>query len=845
MNLNDPQYLKFDGTPDTGRVPPRLTVDGGMDALTGGQMAAVEQAYLQFRSACRLSIAPFHTELVTLTDGTEVHLWSLQGRDEVLVKPAGGAARKRLPHGFVVTTNWQTPLFYCRDLNYGVQWLIGGDPVEQIGSSTSTIFDNQVFRKAGDDWFNLPHVFDSAQRVIWDYDVAEGFASGGSAITPFRTKNTSSGGLTFEPAHYVNRNDIVDVGASVLYTMADASPILAPTAPDYPDPINYFPGATDAEGNQLAMNAWRFAVLSPTANIWKFRLWNERLRRIGDTTYEAIERNTRDFTTPWGKQTTTISNVSDNVIGESLTPFYTFRWTGNAAYSGSGHPAGYPGTNTTWSVGWTGTADWLDVSPVGQSMYQDSTVRIIKEQGSDTWFVQKVLVAPVENEAMYIDIESKLNYPATVFWRGGEAESVMYSLSIATYLGIGGYDPRLNPNSRVTGVRIFRIDTNYSVAGTPTVTAKLGWKELKLLEGTTTGVMTGKIYTNRLSKSASYDKVGHEFITKEYIAPGGATYAWLSANNDAAEYVADATTNMTTDFGGTAPTTVWEYPYNQRPANTVEYSLTSRYVIDYDHKGRFYAAIRCEVICSGAEWEENTAIYEGYMQVKTHPTYTVKIWFESHWNGIDAQQLLVAETVTRPCFEAVTIPMISPWYWRGYAYVDRDCKVRTPPEPTPDENFMMMFKNLASHQGVNTNLCCADVRPDITGDDIDLTQSKDGIEYSYLDGATVTPHEKYVTGQLYARTFTLSGIVESLWMLKQLKVNAKENDFQPFDEPDRPEWYYHPVIKAALDVTRHIEVRDGVIVQWSDNIPGEVSGYPPTAADPPAANSRTIKLYRV
>ena len=126
-----------------------------------------------------------------------------------------------------------------------------------------------------------------------------------------------------------------------------------------------------------------------------------------------------------------------------------------------------------------------------------------------------------------------------------------------------------------------------------------------------------------------------------------------------------------------------------------------------------------------------------------------------------------------------------------------------------------------------------------------LTQSTEGIEYSYLDGGSVIPHEKYVTGQLYARTFRLSDIYESLWMLYQLKFDAVEDNFQPIDGPTKPTWFYHPAIKAALDVQRHIEVRDGVIVQWSDNLPGPTTGYPPTPEPPPPATDREINLYRV
>jgi hypothetical protein len=42
-----------------------------------------------------------------------------------------------------------------------------------------------------------------------------------------------------------------------------------------------------------------------------------------------------------------------------------------------------------------------------------------------------------------------------------------------------------------------RFDTKYDVDGTPSITAKLGWIDLNLLEGTTTGRMSGKEYINQ------------------------------------------------------------------------------------------------------------------------------------------------------------------------------------------------------------------------------------------------------------------------------------------------------------------------------------------------------------
>jgi hypothetical protein len=76
-------------------------------------------------------------------------------------------------------------------------------------------------------------------------------------------------------------------------------------------------------------------------------------------------------------------------------------------------------------------------------------------------------------------------------------------------------------------------------------------------------------------------------------------------------------------------------------------------------------------------------------------------------------------------------------------------------------------------------------------------------------------------------------------------VNATEDNLEGTEEYPRPAWFYHPVIKAALEVTRHIEVRDGIIETWSDELIGETSGYPPTPAALPDATSRDIRLYRV
>ncbi len=856
MSLNDPFFTKFDGSPDLGRVPVRLIVNG-TGALTPSQMLGVEHAYHQFRSAYRLSVADFHTERIRLNDGTVVWLWSLQGRDEVTVWPGPDGEEGKLPHGFAVATNWQGPLIYCRDLNDGVQWLLG-PPAPQIDSPDATVFDNQVFRKDIDanEHFNLPHVHGYSDRSLWDYERHGAPEVANSPAVPFLLEY--EGEFQFESPHYLVRNTVVDAGGVLRYTMPDAAGILIPSAEGYPEGVHYQPPNTDAKGEQAAMQAMRYAVLSPSSNIWMFRIWNERIHRTAAQTYVLLERNSTDIITPWAKQTDTTLFVNDGALGEDPQTYFKFKPTFvllPGAYTGGG-------SGRLYKVGWAGPEQWWDLTGIPLSIDATQALREIKEQSSGGAVTfESVLAAPNESIG-YIDIRSSLNYPATVFWRGGTRTKAYTPELLKAFVGIPAWGS-LPINYRADNVTITRFDTKYEVDGAPDITAELGWKSLKLLEGSTTGRMTGKEYVNQISQMGTYPFIdaawSYTWITKEIKNTSDFPFHpyhqyywdWMDAANVKDEYYDDYLAYGTLPHDSIPapnPGTKYEYPYNIRPENTVDYSLTSRYVIDFDSKGRFYAALRCEVVCSGAKWKEDLSAYKGYMVKDADPEYTVRIWFESDWDGVLAQQLLVEESVTRPMFEAITVSKFNPWYWQYIVYIDRDVKVRTPPEPVPDEDFMMMFKNLASHQGVNPNLCCADVRPDIIGTDAERAYSKDGVEYSYEEDGFVTPHTKYVTGQLYARTFKLSDFYEAFWMLRQLKVNATEDNIAEDGGPGgtpRPPWFYHPVIKAALDVNRHIEVRDGVITQWSDNIPTPITGYPPTPEPHPAPTDRIIKLYRV
>jgi hypothetical protein len=157
-----------------------------------------------------------------------------------------------------------------------------------------------------------------------------------------------------------------------------------------------------------------------------------------------------------------------------------------------------------------------------------------------------------------------------------------------------------------------------------------------------------------------------------------------------------------------------------------------------------------------------------------------------------------------------------------------------PPAVQPGEESIRQLYAVAEHQGVNPHLAVEDYMPSRAA-----SRSRKGIEHSRTVGATVFPTTKFVTGQLYARTFKLSTLNDALWLLSATACDAPYNNVYP-DDPPAVMWYYMPALGAAIHSQEfHIEVRNGVIERWSDELP-------PLAETPvPAETARDIKLYRV
>ena len=212
----------------------------------------------------------------------------------------------------------------------------------------------------------------------------------------------------------------------------------------------------------------------------------------------------------------------------------------------------------------------------------------------------------------------------------------------------------------------------------------------------------------------------------------------------------------------------------------------------------------------------------------------VTVSLETNWKGAAAETVLTTASTTRTGFEFQELVKQNPYFFLMPLETDKqDMVVRLPPSSGLPIEAMTQIKTIATHQGTNPHLVCADVRPDITGDAATKAQSTAGIEFSTVEDGRITPHTKYVTGQLYARTFKLSDFPDALWLLHSTKCDAKEDD-----GVTGPDYFYMPALKTTIDTQDfHVEVRDGVHETWSDEFtPG---------AGQPAAAARDIKLYRV
>jgi len=790
-----------------------LRVEGPV--ATRAQIAEARKTFALHLDTISLSVAGYHTIDYKLPDGSRLRVVSNSGIHNAVLWTKGGGDTTDLPHGFLVVTNWGKPSIFKRRPGDGdVSWAVDSIKVPQASQDIAA--DNQVFReRQAGSYFVHPMVLTAgAQRSLWDFlKHAEGDLPS-SDVLPICIAQGSV--YKTRPTHYAHENTVLDRDGNVLYTMELSTPILI----EFPETPR-FGSCTTANGERLVLQHSRIALVSESFDIYFMRLASEVIRRTPEGDYEAVQRVVTGINGPFGSVSPP-SGPAVPGLGEDILPLNLKA----ASHSVGGSTGAY--------IYIEGYSSFLIAPPEALSESAFSHDYTYLPDGPELYEGTLALAGPTGVE--YPDLIAHGNAEGSELWRYGykrlEAQPGVFSSTFQRWYGTFLQEKQ-------------RQDSQYSWAANPFVKYELGWNDLKLLEGSAAGSCAGKYHVDLKKRGRNSSWWDGFYFLRDYIAAGFNPFpvaiddgsggsmlnpeftAWFEANNIKAEIVAEVSPNPP-GFGG-SENIFSEVVADAPEENAASYDYTSRYVIDFDHKGQFWAAVVVRVVSTGLLWERGA--YRGDMVRTNEATVTVSIHFESNWRGtVDTQLLASATSVTRPPFEYTILMKQNPYFFEVPGSADKQTMmVRMPPVPGIPIEAMSQMQTLMSHQGVNPHLACADVRNDITDPKV---ISKQGIEFSQML-PTIKPHTKFVSGQLYARTFKLSDFPDALWLLSALKCDAAMDD-----SPSGEKWHYLPDLKDTIDTQDfHIEVRDGVIEQWSD----EFFAGP----EQPEPTDREINLYRI
>lgn len=794
------------------------------------QIAEARKTFAIHLDTISLSIVGYHTIDYKLPDGSRMRVVSNNGIHQAMLWPVGTKDTTELPHGFVVVTNWSKTGIFKRRPGPPVTWELDNTPVPQ--AKLEIVADNQVYRERQENsYFTHPMVLNgTTQRSLWDYlkhAVSNAFTSP-SPVVPVCTEVGAN--YSTKRVRYCVDNTIYQEDGTSVYTMGVSDAILS----EEPEAPRFAPANTTANGSRLVLQHFRWAVISPSFGIYRVRCSSEALTQIAEDSYSA-EATLATFDGPFGGASqpagTLATGINEDVRGLEM-------FVGGFGIIGS------TGAYTFLELFTLNEFEWGQTFPE-DAFHIDQPVPPIAAE-----IVPGTLACPGVNTVEYPDLVAELNVGGYQFWRGGtKGRRVASDLFGAGQRWFGRF-----------GSEIERRDCQYEWFANPRTYYALGWADLNLFEGIAGGECIGSFHVDTEYKGMNTSAWGPSgtFFSRTYIVagenpepvsipdPGGggggvlnpAFTAWFEANNLKPELLALlAEYPEGFVFGGSNKFA--EVVLDIPPRNEAEYTLKSRYVIDFDYKGQFWAAIKVEVQSSGARW--TSGAYLGNMVLDTLPTTTVRIYFESNWKGTVDEQLLVEKSTTvRPPFEFPARSKQNPYFYGVPASADKqEMLVRFPPVPGLPLEAIQQLQILAGHQGINPHLACADVRDDVTDE---KAISKPGIEFSQ-HRPTIKPHTRFVSGQLYARTFKISDFPDALWLLAATKCDATMDD-----APTGDRWHYMPDLKTTIDnEVFHIEVRDGVIEQWSDEIPpaffstGSIGG----AGGWPEPEDRVINLHRV
>jgi len=824
--LTDSIWIDFDGTPVTGVAPPRTIVHGER-LLSKGQVGEARYHYKQFRAALKTSIAEYVVRERFFSDGTRMRMVSNNRVDTVDIWPLGGGIRILLPHGFAVVTAWSKPSIYGKATT---GWNHYPDVIPQAKEDIKAW--NTTELTAGG-FKSIPMVRNTAK--LWD--IAKRSAHTFSTEDPmpvnlFVGTDPATKKLNPFDANVGVDDKVYNKDGTLLYTMPDSGFILG----DETDHLKYNPPNTDTRGTVLCMQTYRYATISLIAEISMLRLCNERLSTPAtNDVYVVDERNVVDFTvktkenesiTPVYKTEPTIDEKIDEnkvyafrLVPEAQSSMDVYRiYTDYAVWTSP-----YPIITVLWGIA---EVPMDELSDFTQNAYYEKQQQLPDGERA----VNKLVLLPQEEGAEYLIWYSRVSYPNDYYWRAGNAYRIMRNV------GTDGYGSQYYSRKQYL---IDRRNAEYTRLVKPTVRLDVKWIPAGyfILEGSGSGELLGRWCTNTY-----YGVSNINFAYNCYdVIPSTRPYALLAPDPSSGPiqppwpnnqsfwmnaWAAAQATCIAPDLlakkaahSGNFTETIADLPLT----NTINYTLKSRHIIDFDSRSQFLAAIRVEVTCTGAEWRaENTD--RGHPAKITDPSYVARIYFESVWKDITSELLLATgNTASRPGFEFERISHENVYTWPSVVAYTEPTVYYMPPSLAPYIESALQLAELQRHQGANSHIV-AEFTKEVPN--VDEDGSKKGIEYSTYDtDGTRTPPRKYCQGMLYARTFKLSELSNALWLLDSTKCSAARND------TDGEAWYYMPALGVTINTqTFHIELRDGVLVNWSDDIPAKPGVTKPTGA---------------
>lgn len=827
--LHDPTWLDFDGTPITGRAAPSLVVEGGQ--LDRAQEADLKRAYQAFRMARRVAPDKFLTRRTELSDGTQVLMATAQDRDVVRVQVQADKVQDRLPHGFVVVADWSVPAIHGKtDLG----WKRYPNAVPQAQKDI-----------LGYDSVNAqpyPGVFYPTVRwraTSWALYKATAHDEGDVDLLPFVIYAQDTSHFDHRSTYYGRDNKLYSARGSVRYTMNPPGSLSVSS----PEAMNWWPPATDTQASLVVLQGWRAATISDVS--WVLRIGTET---VTSPTKGSFARSSRTDVDLYVSSSASAASVSKDInrddLGEQApgSGIYLKQWTRNLS-------GGHSVSNNYYTGPFSGTSYVVQTcfyfSEVHQVTIPTYAIRSHNgymedhaESGGATTTTNNILALPKTSGVDRLSWSSNCSYPNTWYWRTGwdrasSNRGDIIGLGVPWWFGVFAYEIR-------------RKDSQYTRNFAPLVSIDVPWipNGFKVFEGSGKGELTGRWHVD-------YEDRHHNLEETPPYSAGGTIYC-----KDVVQFIQDYSTDppplfvwvemgritmnmiLNGEINGQVTKTRLDHTDDklttlakEHPHNTINYTATSRYMIDYDHRSQFAAWLKVVVTCSGAEWRGNLddTHAPGLLYKVSDPTYSVQIFFESRWRKKEFSKLLARADSVRPCFEAQVLRKTNPYSWPA-------------PDQPPLEFYMppgigvpyaatTQLSNFARHQGLN---------PHYVGAAVDLDEKKKsptGIEYSYerAEGVYFAPR-RWVDGMLYARTFKLSDISDALWLLGALNLSCAQNG------DNDGSWYYFPALKAVINSQAfHIELRDGDEVQWSDDVPARSGTSRPERPDARV----NLKLYQV